>query len=151
MQGGLLFIQPLRDKKCVTMMDPFRLKYGSLASLLLDLVCVPATLAALGEFWRCRVVTLNPFSMAMLKLHCLVWCVAGGLMSVVLNLPFSVCTWISAAVVIVFTLLGGFHSVAYTEIIQLLLIFSGLVRFSFDSIPNTSRASFYIKMKFLQP
>lgn len=48
-------------------------------------------------------------------------------MSVVLDLPFNVCIWISAAVAIVYTLLGGLYSVAYTDIIQLVLIFSGLV------------------------
>lgn len=48
-------------------------------------------------------------------------------MSVVLDLPFNVCVWISAAVAIVYTLLGGLYSVAYTDIIQLVLLFSGLV------------------------
>lgn len=48
-------------------------------------------------------------------------------MSVVLDLPFNVCVWISAAVAIVYTLLGGLYSVAYTDVIQLVLIFSGLV------------------------
>lgn len=48
-------------------------------------------------------------------------------MSVVLALPYSVCIWISAAVAIVYTLLGGLYSVAYTDIIQLLLIFVSLV------------------------
>lgn len=48
-------------------------------------------------------------------------------MSVVLDLPFNVSIWISATVAIVYTLLGGLYSVAYTDIIQLVLIFSGLV------------------------
>lgn len=48
-------------------------------------------------------------------------------MSVVLDLPFNVSIWISAAVAIIYTLLGGLYSVAYTDIIQLVLIFSGLV------------------------
>lgn len=54
-------------------------------------------------------------------------------MSVVLDLPFSVCVWISAAVAIVYTLLGGLYSVAYTDVIQLVLIFSGLVGVFFFS------------------
>lgn len=53
-------------------------------------------------------------------------------MSVVLDLPFNICVWISAAVAIVYTLLGGLYSVAYTDVIQLVLIFSGLVRVSFS-------------------
>ena len=48
-------------------------------------------------------------------------------MSVVLELPYTLCIWISAAVVIIYTLLGGLYSVAYTDIIQLVLIFISLV------------------------
>lgn len=48
-------------------------------------------------------------------------------MSVVLDLSFTVCIWISAAVAITYTLLGGLYSVAYTDIVQLFLIFVGLV------------------------
>lgn len=48
-------------------------------------------------------------------------------MSVVLDLPFTACIWISAAVAITYTLLGGLYSVAYTDIVQLILIFVGLV------------------------
>lgn len=48
-------------------------------------------------------------------------------MSVVLDMSFSVCIWISACVAITYTLLGGLYSVAYTDVIQLLLIFFSLV------------------------
>lgn len=44
-------------------------------------------------------------------------------MSVILDLSYSVCIWISAAVAITYTLLGGLYSVAYTDVIQLTLIF----------------------------
>ncbi|XP_068597252.1 high-affinity choline transporter 1-like [Brachionichthys hirsutus] len=102
--GGLLFAKPLRERSCVTMLDPFHYKYGkeitavlSLASLFTDLTWVPSTLIGLG-----------------------------GIMSVVLDLPFSLCVWISAAVAITYTLMGGLYSVAYTDVIQLVLIFVGL-------------------------
>ncbi|XP_068595188.1 high-affinity choline transporter 1-like [Brachionichthys hirsutus] len=102
--GGLLFAKPLRERSCVTMLDPFHFKYGkeitavlSLASLFIDLTWVPTTLIGLG-----------------------------GIMSVVLDLPFSLCIWISAAVAITYTLMGGLYSVAYTDVIQLVLIFVGL-------------------------
>ncbi|XP_068183851.1 high-affinity choline transporter 1-like isoform X2 [Antennarius striatus] len=101
---GLLFAKPMRDINCVTMLDPFKLKYGkvmavilSLCSLFVDLTWVPSTLMGLG-----------------------------GMMSVVLDLPFSVCIWISAAVAVIYTLMGGLYSVAYTDVIQLILIFVGL-------------------------
>lgn len=48
-------------------------------------------------------------------------------MSVVLDLPYAVCIWISAAVAVFYTLLGGFYSVVYTDVIQLILIFFSLV------------------------
>ncbi|CAJ1066839.1 high-affinity choline transporter 1-like [Xyrichtys novacula] len=102
--GGLTFAKPMREKNFVTMLDPFRVKYGKvltaglcLASLIVDVVWVTATLIGLG-----------------------------GTMSVVLDLPYSVCIWISAVVAIIYTLLGGLYSVAYTDVMQLTLIFLGL-------------------------
>ncbi|XP_029306084.1 high-affinity choline transporter 1-like [Cottoperca gobio] len=102
--AGTVFAKPMRDRKCMTMLDPFHAKYGkvltaglSLASLCVDVVTVPTTLIGLG-----------------------------GVMSVVLNVSFSVCIWISAAVAITYTLLGGLYSVAYTDVIQLVLIFFSL-------------------------
>lgn len=48
-------------------------------------------------------------------------------MSVILDLPFSYSVWISSAVAIVYTLLGGLYAVAYTDVIQLALTFFSLV------------------------
>ncbi|XP_068183053.1 high-affinity choline transporter 1-like [Antennarius striatus] len=102
--GGLFFAKPMRDRNYVTMLDPFNIKYGkvvaaglSLVSLFCDMILVPSILTGLG-----------------------------GTMSVVLDLPFSLCVWISAAVIIIYTLMGGLYSVAYTDVIQLVLIFIGL-------------------------
>lgn len=49
-------------------------------------------------------------------------------MSVILGLSYTICIWISAAVAITYTLLGGLYSVAYTDVIQLILIFITSVR-----------------------
>ncbi|XP_053272805.1 high-affinity choline transporter 1-like [Pleuronectes platessa] len=53
---GLVFAKPLREMKCVTMMDPFHIKYGqvltaglSLASIYLDVMCVTVILICLGK------------------------------------------------------------------------------------------------------
>lgn len=55
-------------------------------------------------------------------------CISKGVtMSVILDLSYTVSIWISAAVAITYTLLGGLYSVAYTDIIQLVLIFISLV------------------------
>ncbi len=50
-----MFAKPMRERKYVTMLEPFQMKYGktlaaglSLASLTIDLVWVPATLTGLG-------------------------------------------------------------------------------------------------------
>ncbi|XP_054654962.1 high affinity choline transporter 1-like isoform X2 [Dunckerocampus dactyliophorus] len=99
-----MFGGPLRARQCVTMLDPFQHKYGKVltgalcvTSLFLDVFWVPSTLIGLG-------VT----------------------MSVVLDLSFNICVWISAGVAITYTLLGGLYSVAYTDVVQLLLIFFSL-------------------------
>lgn len=102
--GGLFFAKVMRDRKYVTMMDPFQNKYGNVISgflavalLISDIIWVTGTLIGLG-----------------------------ATMSVILDLPYTLCIWISAAVAIIYTLLGGLYSVAYTDIIQLLLIFFSL-------------------------
>ncbi|XP_068184083.1 high-affinity choline transporter 1-like [Antennarius striatus] len=104
MIGGLVFAGPMRERRFVTMLEPFQIKYGKVVtailgvvSMLIDLTWVPGTLFGLG-----------------------------GTMSVVLDLPFSVCVWISAAVAIIYTLMGGLYSVAYTDVIQLVLVFIGM-------------------------
>ncbi|XP_061882728.1 high affinity choline transporter 1-like isoform X2 [Entelurus aequoreus] len=50
----------------------------------------------------------------------------GGTMSVILDLSYIYSIIISSVVAIVYTLLGGLYSVAYTDVIQLILIFISL-------------------------
>ncbi|KAM3866506.1 high-affinity choline transporter 1-like [Diretmus argenteus] len=102
--GGLFFAKPMRDRRYVTMMDPFQIKYGkvlsgvlSVAPFLSDIIWVTGTLIGLG-----------------------------ATMSVILDLPYTLCIWISSAVAIIYTLLGGLYSVAYTDVIQLALILISL-------------------------
>lgn len=99
--GGLFFAKKMRDGKYITMMDPFQIKYGNLicgilsvALLISDIIWVTGTLIGLG-----------------------------ATMSVILDFPYTLCIWISAGVAIIYTLLGGLYSVAYTDVIQLTLIF----------------------------
>lgn len=49
-------------------------------------------------------------------------------MSVILDLSYVYSIIISSVVAITYTLLGGLYSVAYTDVIQLILIFISLVR-----------------------
>lgn len=54
-----MFVKPMRDRNCMTMLDPFHVKYGkvittalSLVSLFLDVVWVPTTLTGLGTVYQ---------------------------------------------------------------------------------------------------
>lgn len=97
--GGLFFAKPMREKNYISMMDPFKRKYGkgltaalAVIPVMTEVIWIPGLLAALG-----------------------------ATMSVILDLPFRVCVWISAAVAITYTVLGGLNSVAYTDVIQISL------------------------------
>lgn len=143
----------MRSRKYMTMMDPFQIKYGkvisgvlSLGLLFSDIIWVTGTLIGLGK-WKFYSLQWNEFTYYMtngeldFKLNILVdWSpcnptpsdmslslLKGSTLSVILGLSYSVCIWISAAVAIAYTLLGGLYSVAFTDIIQLTLIFFSLV------------------------
>ncbi|XP_071314241.1 high-affinity choline transporter 1-like [Trachinotus anak] len=102
--GGLFFAKVMRDRKYVTMMDPIQIKYGNVIGGVLSVVLVIA-----DTVW----VTATLIGL-------------GATMSVILDLSYAFCIWISAAVAIIYTLLGGLYSVAYTDVIQLILIFFSL-------------------------
>lgn len=51
----------------------------------------------------------------------------GGTVSTVLDIQSSLAVAVSAAVAIIYTLMGGLYSVAYTDVIQLGFVFVGLV------------------------
>ncbi|XP_054479431.1 high-affinity choline transporter 1-like [Anoplopoma fimbria] len=102
--GGLFFAKPMRENNYVSMMDPFQRKYGkgltaalAIIPVITEVVWIPALLISLG-----------------------------ATMSVVIDLPFSACVWISAVVAIIYTVLGGLYSVAYTDVIQISLVFLSL-------------------------
>ncbi|KAJ8410877.1 hypothetical protein AAFF_G00188340 [Aldrovandia affinis] len=128
--GGLFFVEPIRGKNYVTIMDPFQEKYGKtltsilfIPSLLSDIFWVACVLAALG-----------------------------GTMSVILDIPSYYAVVISAAVAIVYTLLGGMYSVAYTDVIQLIFMLLSLwfcVPFILMS-PTTADISFTAVNKLYQ-
>nr|XP_019947926.1 PREDICTED: high affinity choline transporter 1-like [Paralichthys olivaceus] len=102
--GGLFFVKPIRSKKYVTFMDPFQEKYGdTLAAVLF----IPALLADI--FWTACILGA-----------------LGGTVSVVLDISSPLAVGISAGVAIVYTLMGGLYSVAYTDVVQLGLMFFGL-------------------------
>ncbi|KAK6486512.1 high-affinity choline transporter 1-like [Huso huso] len=98
--GGFFFAKPMRDNNYVTMIDPFQLRYGNAWTVML---CIPAILSEV--FWSaCTLAAL------------------GGTMNVILGIAPYQSILISASVAILYTLLGGLYSVAYTDVIQLFLI-----------------------------
>lgn len=102
--GGFFFAKPMRENKYVTMMDPFQKKYGN---VLATALIFPALVA--DVLWVARTLVS-----------------LGGTMAVILDLSYVYSIIISAVVAIIYTLLGGLYSVAYTDVIQLILIFLSL-------------------------
>ncbi|XP_041840188.1 high affinity choline transporter 1-like [Melanotaenia boesemani] len=102
--GGFFFAKPMRENQYMTMMDPFQRKYGNVLS---SALIFPALVA--DVLWVARTLVS-----------------LGGTMSVILDLPYAYSIIISSVVAIVYTLLGGLYSVAYTDVIQLILIFVSL-------------------------
>ncbi|KAK6291153.1 hypothetical protein J4Q44_G00384490 [Coregonus suidteri] len=102
--GALFFVKPVREKNYVTIMDPFQEKYGNTLTAILF---VPSLLADI--FWiACVLAAL------------------GGTVSVIMDIPSPLAVALSAAVAVLYTLLGGLYSVAYTDVIQLIFMFLSL-------------------------
>ncbi|XP_045928613.1 high-affinity choline transporter 1-like [Micropterus dolomieu] len=101
--GALFFIKPIRTKNYVTLMDPFQEKYGNTVAAILF---IPALIA--DVLW----------------IACILGAL-GGTVSVIVDISSMLAVCISAAVAILYTLMGGLYSVAYTDVIQLtFMIFS---------------------------
>ncbi|KAM9019853.1 high affinity choline transporter 1-like [Ara ararauna] len=98
--GGFFFVNQMRSKNYVTVMDPLQETYGNLMG---SLLFIPPLL---GEvFWFAAILAS-----------------LGATMRVVLNISGSLAIIVSACTVILYTLLGGLYSVAYTDVIQLVFI-----------------------------
>ncbi|XP_076578965.1 high affinity choline transporter 1-like [Chaetodon auriga] len=102
--GALFFVKPIRSKNYVTIMDPFQNKYGNTVAAV---IFIPIIIADI------------------LWIACILGAL-GGTVSVVMDIPSSPAVAISAAVAIIYTLMGGLYSVAYTDVIQLSFMLLGL-------------------------
>ncbi|XP_063068035.1 high affinity choline transporter 1-like [Engraulis encrasicolus] len=102
--GGLIFAKPMREKEYMTMMDPFERKYGKHVAALMVIPGIVAEILSMAG-------TLTAL---------------GGTISTILDVPYVYSVVISAAVAITYTLLGGLYSVAYTDVIQLVMMFVAL-------------------------
>ncbi|XP_005495797.2 high-affinity choline transporter 1-like [Zonotrichia albicollis] len=98
--GGFFFVNPMRSKNYVTVMDPLQETYGNMMGTLLF---IPPLL---GEvFWFAAILAS-----------------LGATIRVILDIGGSLAITISACTVILYTLLGGLYSVAYTDVIQMVFI-----------------------------
>lgn len=103
--GGIFFAKKMRKRNYVTMLDPLQQKYGNRLGALFyipafsgEILWSASILAALGTSLR-------------------VICGIGDTESII----------VSAAIAMTYTLFGGLYSVAFTDVIQLICIFVGLV------------------------
>ncbi|KAK6170129.1 hypothetical protein SNE40_018598 [Patella caerulea] len=102
--GGLFFAEKLREKRYATMLDPYQREYGDLMGALLYLP------ALCGEtFWSAAI--LNAL---------------GNTLAVILDLDTNIAIIVSAIIAVLYTILGGLYSVAYTDVVQLICMFIGL-------------------------
>ncbi|NXF32593.1 SC5A7 protein, partial [Nyctibius bracteatus] len=98
--GAIFFVNPMRSKNYVTVMDPLQEAYGNMMG---SLLFIPPLL---GEvFWFAAILAS-----------------VGATMRVILDIGGSLAIIVSACTVILYTLLGGLYSVAYTDVIQLVFI-----------------------------
>jgi high affinity choline transporter 7 len=103
--GGLLFAEKMRAKKYVTMLDPFQDKYGSKMG---GFLYIPAFLGDI--FWSAAILAA-----------------LGASISVVIDIDTTTSVIVSGAIAVSYTLVGGLYSVVYTDVVQLVCIFIGLV------------------------
>lgn len=141
-KGGLFFAKPMRENNYISMMSPFQRKYGKKLTALLaiipvinELLWIPGLLISLGTNTQTNIhsLTFMLIFLVPLFLHPELFVFdsdPGSTIRVVLDLSFAVCVWISAAVAIIYTVLGGLYSVAYTDVIQISLVFIGMVSFA---------------------
>ncbi|KAL8190079.1 UNVERIFIED_CONTAM: High affinity choline transporter 1 [Gekko kuhli] len=102
--GGLFFAKPMRSKGYVTMLDPFQQIYGKRMG---GLIFIPALMGEM--FWAAAIFSA-----------------LGATISVIIDININISVIISALIAILYTLVGGLYSVAYTDVVQLFCIFVGL-------------------------
>lgn len=102
--GGLMFARPMRRKRYLTMLDPFQERYGNLvtaclfvATLVGDVIWAASILAALGTS-----------------------------LSIIIGVNMVTAVIASAVVAVLYTLFGQMVAVAYTDVVQQLLVVLGL-------------------------
>jgi high affinity choline transporter 7 len=103
--GGLFFAKTMRRHEFTTLIDPFEARFGKRWAAVLF---VPALM---GEvFWSAELLVA-----------------VGSTISVMAGMKLSTAMLLSAVVIVIYTMLGGMWSVAYTDAFQLGLVALGLL------------------------
>ncbi|XP_060081442.1 high affinity choline transporter 1-like [Ylistrum balloti] len=103
--GGMTFAKRMRDQSYLTMLDPFQEVYGSQVVFLVYLASIWGDL-----FWTASILSA-----------------LGTSLSVILDWSRTIAIATSASITVVYTMIGQMISVAYTDVVQLILITGGLV------------------------
>lgn len=103
--GGVFFARVMHKKGYTTFIDPFEERFGKKWAAVLS---IPAILGEL--FWSAELMVA-----------------IGATFGVILNVDLTTAIIISAAIVTLYTMIGGLWAVAYTDAFQLLLIPVGLI------------------------
>ena len=117
----------MRAKRYVTMLDPFQEKYGSKMG---GFLYIPAFLG--DVFWSSAILAA-----------------LGASISVVIDIDTTTSVIVSGAIAISYTLVGGLYSVVYTDVVQLICIFIGLVSLSFRRIKSCQNRLLLIIIKLI--
>ncbi|PRW62842.1 sodium:solute symporter [Actinopolyspora mortivallis] len=103
--GGLFFAKKMRRGRFTTMLDPIDIRFGKHVA---GLGSIPAILGEI--FWTGAILTA-----------------LGTTFGTIIGLDFTVSIILSAVIAIAYTVVGGMWSVAITDVVQVVLIFVGLV------------------------
>mmetsp|Transcript_4087 Transcript_4087/g.5876 ORF Transcript_4087/g.5876 Transcript_4087/m.5876 type:complete len:737 (+) Transcript_4087:428-2638(+) len=113
--NAVFFAQKINVDKALTLPDVFAKRYGKLVELLVSLCTITSFLCLLAG---------NLVGM-------------GAILSYLLDISKANAIWISAALVLVYTIAGGLFSVAYTDCLQALVGWLGCMTLAFYMIRNS--------------
>jgi solute carrier family 5 (high affinity choline transporter), member 7 len=103
--GGIFYARKMRRMEFMTMLDPLEARFGNKMT---GLLYFPSLLGEL--FWSAAMLTA-----------------LGTTFSVILGLSFTVSIIFSAIVAIAYTVVGGLWAIAHTDVLQLSIMFFGLI------------------------
>ncbi|MEK6479323.1 sodium:solute symporter family protein [Catalinimonas sp. 4WD22] len=113
--GGLFFARKMRRYEFKTMVDPLEQRFGKKVAAVLSLPAISGEL-----FWTSAILTA-----------------LGTTFGTVLGMDFVPSIIVSAAIAIAYTALGGLWAVAFTDVIQMILLLVGLtlvIPFALDKV-----------------